>query len=126
MDVGATTSIVATRPGKSAQAVGHIAKATVAEAKAAGTELPRNAQGMAASAIAQGADPGAIFAALVAPPATAESTGTDTDATATDEPVAGQETMSAADAGYATTSDILGDSTLTEAQTALALFDTIA
>ena len=56
------------RPGKSAMAVGQMAKAAVAEARAAGAELPKNAQGVAASAIARGAEPASIFEALVAPP----------------------------------------------------------
>lgn len=42
-----------------------MAKAAVAEARAAGIELPKNAQGMAASAIARGADPASLFAAKV-------------------------------------------------------------
>ena len=41
-------------PGRSALSVGHLAKAAVAEARAAGIDLPRNAQGMAASRIARG------------------------------------------------------------------------
>lgn len=53
-------------PGKSGMAVGQIAKKTVAAAFAAGIELPRNAQGMAASAIARGADPASLFAAQAA------------------------------------------------------------
>ena len=56
------------RPGKSGQSVGHLAKAAVAEARAAGVELPKNAQGHAASRIAGGADPASVFAALVEPP----------------------------------------------------------
>lgn len=56
--------------GKSAQSVGHLAKAVVASARSAaleaGVELPRNAQGLAASGIARGADPASIFAGLLA------------------------------------------------------------
>lgn len=56
--------------GKSAQSVGHLAKAAVASARTAaleaGLELPRNAQGLAASGIARGADPASIFAGLLA------------------------------------------------------------
>ncbi len=48
-----------------AQAVGHQAKAAVIAAREAGADLPKNAQGMAASEIAKGADPESIFAALV-------------------------------------------------------------
>lgn len=54
-------------PGKSGMAVGQIAKQAVAEARASGIDLPSNAQGMAASQIAKGADPASIFAALIAP-----------------------------------------------------------
>ena len=56
-----------TRPGKSGQSVGHIAKQAVASARAAGIELPANAQGLAASQIAKGADPASIFAAQTTP-----------------------------------------------------------
>ena len=56
------------RPGKSGQSVGHLAKTAVAEARAAGVELPKNAQGHAASRIAGGADPASVFAASVEPP----------------------------------------------------------
>lgn len=84
MDVSATTTMAATRPGKSAQSVGHMAKAAVAEARASGVDLPKNAQGMAASAIAKGADPASVFAALVVPPAPdSDAPGTPV----TDEPV---------------------------------------
>ena len=47
-------------PGKST-APGQLAKSAVAEARAAGVELPSNAQGLAASQIAKGADPSALF-----------------------------------------------------------------
>lgn len=49
--------------GKSTMAIGQIAKATVAQARGAGIELPRNAQGVVASQIARGADPASVFAA---------------------------------------------------------------
>lgn len=52
--------------GNSAMAVGQIAKQLVKDAIAAGAELPKNAQGMAASAVARGADPASVFAAQVA------------------------------------------------------------
>lgn len=52
-------------PGKSAQSVGHMAKAAIAAAHEAGIDVPKNAQGFAASQIAKGADPAAIFAAQV-------------------------------------------------------------
>ena len=55
------------KPGKSGQAVGQLAKNVVAAAKAAGVDFPSNAQGLAASQIAKGADPASIFAAQVSP-----------------------------------------------------------
>lgn len=48
-------------PGKSAQSVGHQAKAAVAEAAANGIELPKNAQGLAASQIARGVEAAMVF-----------------------------------------------------------------
>lgn len=42
-----------TRPGRSGQAVGQLARAEVAAAQEAGTSLPNNAQGLAASQIAR-------------------------------------------------------------------------
>ena len=51
-----------------ASAVGQQAKVAVAAAREAGVELPKNAQGLAASGIARGAAPESIFAALVSPP----------------------------------------------------------
>ena len=54
-------------PGKKMQSVGHLAKRAVAAAMEAGIDLPKNAQGMAASAIAKGADPASVFDALVQP-----------------------------------------------------------
>lgn len=67
MDVSGVSAATLSRPGKSQQSVGHMAKAAVSEAKSAGIELPKNAQGMAASAIAKGADPASVFAALLVP-----------------------------------------------------------
>ena len=52
--------------GKRAEAVGHQAKASVAAAREAELEVPKNAQGKAASAIARGIDPASLFAARVA------------------------------------------------------------
>ena len=57
--------IPADGPGKSVMAPGQMAKSAVAEARAAGAELPPNAQGLAASQIARGADPASLFAALI-------------------------------------------------------------
>lgn len=62
------SAAAAARPGKSAGAPGQLAKIAVADAKAAGAALPKNAQGMAASAIAKGADPASVFAAMIPPP----------------------------------------------------------
>ena len=50
------------------QAVGQQAKAAVADARSNGVDLPGNAQGIAASGIARGADPASLFQALVTPP----------------------------------------------------------
>ena len=61
----AMTAPVGRDMGKSAQSVGHMAKAAVAQAAAAGADLPSNAQGLAASQIARGADPASVFAAFV-------------------------------------------------------------
>jgi hypothetical protein len=55
-------------PGNSAEAPGQQAKAAVAQARADGIDLPSNAQGVAASQIARGADPASVFAALNPPP----------------------------------------------------------
>lgn len=54
-------------PGGAAQSVGHQAKAAVAAAREAGADLPKNAQGLAASGLARGADPATLFASLIAP-----------------------------------------------------------
>lgn len=51
----------------SEQAVGQQAKAAVAQARADGVDLPKNAQGLAASGIARGAEPASVFAALYQP-----------------------------------------------------------
>ena len=56
-------------PGGSAQSVGHQAKAAVAAAREAGADLPKNAQDIAASGLARGADPATLFASLIAPEA---------------------------------------------------------
>ncbi len=61
--------------GKRGDAVGQQAKASVAAAREAGAELPKNAQGIAASGIARGADPASIFAALITPVAEGDGTG---------------------------------------------------
>ena len=67
MKAGAAMRATGAVAGKRAMAVGQQARAAVAEARAGGAELPRNAQGVAASAIARGADPASVFAALVTP-----------------------------------------------------------
>jgi len=54
-------------PGNRANSVGHQAKAAVAAAREAGADLPKNAQGLAASSIARGVEAEAIFAGLIAP-----------------------------------------------------------
>jgi hypothetical protein len=69
-----------------AGAVGQQAKVAVAAAREAGVELPKNAQGHAASAIARGAAPESVFAALVSPPTGdgGSSTGDAVDVAPTD------------------------------------------
>lgn len=52
--------------GQSAHAPGQQAKAAIAAARAAGLDLPKNAQGAAASQIAKGADAASLFAAQIA------------------------------------------------------------
>lgn len=54
-------------PGKKMQSVGQKAKMAVAMAQEAGGMLPKNAQGVAASGLARGADAEALFASVVAP-----------------------------------------------------------
>ena len=61
--------------GRRGEAVGQQAKAAVSAARDAGAELPKNAQGLAASGIARGADPASIFAALVTEVAPADAGG---------------------------------------------------
>ena len=48
-------------------APGQVAKMAVKMAAEAGAVLPPNAQGYAASAIAKGADPASVFAAMIPP-----------------------------------------------------------
>ena len=54
--------------GKSAEAAGQRARAVVEEARASGADLPKNAQGIAASGLARGATAESLFAALVNAP----------------------------------------------------------
>ena len=54
-------------PGKKMNSVGHQAKAAVQAAQEAGADMPKNAQGLAASAIAKGADPASVFAGMIVP-----------------------------------------------------------
>ena len=51
--------------GKGPRSIGSLAKAAVASAREAGADLPKNAQGLAASALARGIDPASLFAARV-------------------------------------------------------------
>jgi hypothetical protein len=124
--------MTAARPGKSAQSVGHLAKAAVAEAKSAGVDLPKTAQGMAASAIAHGADPGSVFAALVAPEVTVETDQTFVDASTPDAtdvaaaPTSEPRTNPEAAASYTAAMEIVGNATLDEAAIALALLENAA
>ena len=103
-------TVLVERPGKSGQSVGHLAKQAVAAARDAGVDLPRNAQGAAASQIAHGADPASIFAALAAP----------VDPGETGETVPADETQTATDS-YQENADVLSANTADAAETALAL-----
>ena len=131
MDVAVTTTIVTTRPGKAAQAVGHMAKAAVAEAKSLGVDLPKNAQGMAASAIARGAEASSVFAAIVVSEPLAGSNETDfgpsnlADSGALSGTIDGAEANSETIASYSAASEVVGDGALNEAETALALLENL-
>ena len=69
--VGQEAAAIHTPGAKSGRgaAVGQQAKAAVAAAREGGLDLPKDAQGIAASAIAHGAVPESVFSALVSPPA---------------------------------------------------------
>lgn len=53
-------------PSNRVNAVGQLARTAVQDARESGIDLPKNAQGHAASRIARGADPESVFSALVA------------------------------------------------------------
>ena len=80
-----------TARGKSAESVGHRAKTMSAEMRAAGRDLPRNATGVIASAIARGLPPESLFAARVSEQpgsdSTSDITGIVTDGSAEGQPV---------------------------------------
>lgn len=59
-------------------APGQVAKMAVKMAAEAGAELPPNAKGLAASAIAKGADPESVFAAMIPPAEPAPEPAPDT------------------------------------------------
>ena len=61
--------------GRRGDAVGQQAKAAVTAARDAGADLPKNAQGLAASGIARGAEPASIFAALITEVAPGDASG---------------------------------------------------
>lgn len=75
--------------GNRANAPGQQAKAAVIVAREAGMDLPANAQGVAASAIARGADPASVFAGMAATPQPSVEAGGDDDG-AVDADVADQ------------------------------------
>ncbi len=115
--------------GKSAMAPGQLAKVAVTEARAAGIEVPKNAQGFAASQIAKGADPASIFAAVVAPvdeidpvdpadPDVAPTEEGDADAAVADEDPAGTTEVGLA---YDSAAEILAAEARTSAEVALDL-----
>lgn len=124
-----STTMAAARSGKARQSVGHMAKTAVAEAKLLGVDLPKNAQGMAASAIARGAEAGSVFAAIVVSEPTIGSNESDIDLFNPDGTgaLSGQidagETDPKANSSYNTASEIMGDGALNDAETALALLN---
>lgn len=127
MNISATASVTPTRPGKLAQAVGQIAKAAVAEARAAGVDLPKNAQGFAASSIAHGAEASSVFAAMIIAEPVTEAGEADTGAGDVDQseeaPEMTDDTL--ANVGYGSAAAIVGDSVQDGAETALALLEAI-
>ena len=80
-----------TARGKSAESVGHRAKTMSAEMRATGRDLPRNANGVIASAVARGLPPESLFAARVSEQpgsdSTSDITGIVTDGSAESQPV---------------------------------------
>lgn len=133
--IPAPTPAPVTGPGKSAQSTGHLAKAAVAEVRAGGIELPKNAQGKAASAIAQGADPASVFAAVtepapVNPPAEPPTEGTAPSAPDPAETGAAPAPDAApsideAETGYAEAGAAISQVSLNEAETALELLQQV-
>lgn len=115
MEVSAVNAGEITARGKSAQSVGHRAKAAVSAAREAGAVLPSNAQGMAASAVARGMDPAALFAALIPPPLEppAEPVPTDTPDAAPPTP----------EDGYASAGAVIGGGGASPEETALSLLE---
>ncbi len=111
--------------GNAAMAPGQLAKAAVAEARTAGIDLPKNAQGLAASQIAKGADPASIFAAAIAPVDPVENP----DPTAPEDPdvapIADDTAVPAApsdvEIAYDSAVDVLGGDAQTSAEVALDL-----
>ena len=101
---GGASEVAAVRARGAAGAPGQLAKSAVSEARTAGAELPPNAQGVAASSIAKGADPASVFSAL-APDATSPDGGVgDADGTETGDGVGFEGDDSGAAPG-----DVAGD-----------------
>lgn len=73
MDMVQTGAAGGPRGAGKAQAIGQLAKQAVAEARAGGADLPRNAQGLAASGLAKGAGFATLVAALMPPPPVTET-----------------------------------------------------
>ena len=115
--------------GRRGMAVGHMAKQAVEQARASGADLPRNAQGLAASQIARGADPAGIFAALVATEPVSEASadssippvGPDTGATTEDTAPAVSSDAESVTNTYQQATDLLNAGTGTPADLALDL-----
>lgn len=113
MEISAIAATPPLRPGQSAQAVGHLAKVAVAQARASGADLPKNAQGIASAEVAQSKFPESFFLFLAeSEPLNPIDTG---------QAPKGEEPMTSAETGYAGAENILGGTGTAEDDTALDL-----
>ena len=90
----------ATGEAAAARSVGQAARTAVQVARDDGLDLRHNAQGMAARAIARGADPQSVFAGLAMPPV-ADGAGESGASGGTEEPVEAAAGSAAPGAGAA-------------------------
>ena len=118
---GAETSGV----GRSEEATGQQAKQAVGDARQSGADMPKNAQGIAASQIAQGADPASIFAALF--DAISDADAADEADIAVDEAGEGTESDSVADilSDAVTDLGVVSDTDTSDAESGLALLSVV-